>query len=64
MLITGGALLFARRRRTEGSPSQAKLPLESPLSLVSTFKFGLLFLGLNIAVALRSVCLANSGFMP
>jgi uncharacterized membrane protein (DUF4010 family) len=63
MLITGGALLlFARRRRTEDAPSQAKLPLESPLSLVSTFKFGLLFLGLNIAGTLAQRLFGQFGF--
>jgi uncharacterized membrane protein (DUF4010 family) len=63
MLITGGILILSARRGTSSdSKSQAKLPLESPLSLASTFKFGLLFLGLNVAGTVAQRLFGQFGF--
>lgn len=63
MLITGGALVaFARTGKPSDSTSQAKLPLQSPFSLMSALKFGLLFLGLNVAGTLAQRLFGQFGF--
>jgi uncharacterized membrane protein (DUF4010 family) len=57
MLVAGAGLLVLSRRGTNSqeTPAEAKIPLQSPFSLWSALKFGLLFLALNAAgtVAVR-----------
>ena len=63
MLLTGGVLVVLSRRGTAAqSPGPSKLPLESPFSLISTLKFGLLFLGLNVAGTIGQRLFGQMGF--
>jgi uncharacterized membrane protein (DUF4010 family) len=63
MLLTGGGLVaFSRWRKTSVATAQSKLPLESPFSLVSALKFGLLFLGLNVAGTIAQRVFGQYGF--
>jgi uncharacterized membrane protein (DUF4010 family) len=63
MLATSVCLIFAwRRRRSDYPPDAAGLRLESPFSLGSALKFGVLFLGLRIAGILAQRWLGDVGF--
>jgi uncharacterized membrane protein (DUF4010 family) len=63
MLLTGGVLFaFSRRGEAGETKAESKLPLESPFSLVSTLKFGLLFLGLNVAGTIAQRFFGQFGF--
>jgi uncharacterized membrane protein (DUF4010 family) len=63
MLITAGALMgFGRRGAAQESQPAAPLPLQSPFSLLSTLKFGLLFLALNVVGTIAERLLGHFGY--
>jgi uncharacterized membrane protein (DUF4010 family) len=63
MLIVAGALMaFGRRGAGQQPQSTAPLPLKSPFSLLSTLKFGLLFLALNIVGTVAERLLGHFGY--
>src|SRR5580692_10040028 len=62
MLLTGGVLVAFSRQKAGAVTAQSKLPLESPFSLVAALKFGLLFLGLNVAGTIAQRVFGQYGF--
>lgn len=63
MLLTGGALVvFSRRPQAMEPTVHSKLPLESPFSLISALKFGMLFLTLNVAGTIGQRVFGQFGF--
>jgi uncharacterized membrane protein (DUF4010 family) len=64
MLITAGALTaFGRRGSSQDSSLAALLPLQSPFSLISALKFGLLFLALNVVGTVAERLFGHFGFL-
>ncbi len=62
MLAAGGAMIFLRGK-SDGHPTEAPvLSLKSPFSIQSAFKFGLIFLGLQIGGTLAQRLLGKVGF--
>jgi uncharacterized membrane protein (DUF4010 family) len=64
-LMLAVSLYFATRRRSVGPATQASppdIPLDSPFSLLSALKFGLLFLVLQVVSKLAQNALGQAGF--
>jgi hypothetical protein len=65
ILMLGACLIlaFAHGRPTDSNPAKSlALPLKSPFSLQSTFKFGLIFLALQVVGTLAQRALGQFGF--
>jgi uncharacterized membrane protein (DUF4010 family) len=65
ILMLGACLIlaFAHGRPTDSNPARSlALPLKSPFSLQSTFKFGLIFLALQVVGTLAQRALGQIGF--
>jgi uncharacterized membrane protein (DUF4010 family) len=63
MSLTGIVLVVVARRGVSGDAATlTKLPLESPFSLMSALKFGLLFLALNVAGTIGQRLFGEFGF--
>ncbi len=62
MLVASLVLTVMRRSRDGRESGSSPLRLDSPFSLVSTFKFGLVFLALQVAGSLAQAALGETGF--